>query len=174
VKCTEFEKLLIKKNIDEISDAEALLLHEHLESCKTCQNYQHTLIKLQKSVQIDEADNLIPEPAIRKNIAGRIKTNHRGVHEIVLAVVKSVLEYRIPVYQTLLGIAGIFLIVLAVNRFSLLQPKETAMQQGNLELSELAFEQMNVHNNLQVMDYQKIGININEDTSMTKFIVSSI
>jgi hypothetical protein len=173
--CDDIEQLLIKKNIDELTPDENLLVEKHLKFCERCRGYQSTLLSLQDSMQICSEEKLIPDPAIHQNIIQRMKTlrpEQTGIFKSGWQYIRNMLEYRIPVYQTLLGIVLILLISFSINTLFLTTQKESSKLQVFAQMEPLAYSQMEVLDNLDIIDQQKIGISAKEDTSLTRFLVT--
>jgi hypothetical protein len=177
VNCDEIERLLIQRHFDEITQNQSLLVEEHLKSCDQCRSYQKILLSLQESMQIDAEDKLAPDPAIRQNIVQRMKTvkaQETGIFASGWHYIRSIFEYRIPVYQALFGVVLIALIFFAVKQYS------SSTNQGPSEPRDLAHietplpAQMSVIDNLEIVKQQKIGRSVGEDITLTRFIVSTM
>ena len=173
IKCSDIENLLIKKNMDQITKAEKILLQQHLNSCQNCRNFASVVIKLLSSMRVDERSELLPDPAIRQNIQKYMKTEKARTLVDFWRSIRCVLEYRITVYQGVLGIAVSVVLFLAVQNLSFNNSKP-AEHQVEDKMEELAWDQFNVINDLQVIDQQKIGFNVAEDTILTQFIVTAM
>jgi hypothetical protein len=174
--CDDIEQLLIKRNIDGLTQNENLLVEKHLKFCERCKNYQSTLLNLQESMQIEPEEKLIPDPAIRQNIIQRMRaaqSKEQGIFQNGWQYIRTALEYRIPVYQTLLGIVLIFLISLSINRLFLTPEKEPLKLQSFAQIETLTSSQMSVIENLDILDQQKIGRTVKEDPSLTRFTVTT-
>jgi hypothetical protein len=175
IRCDEVERLLIKKDVDGLTPEENLLLEDHLKSCERCRSYQNALLNVQNSIQMDSEEKLIPDPAIRQNIIQRMKTlrpEQTGIFKSGWQYIRNMLEYRIPVYQTLLGIVLILLISFSINTLFLTTEKESSKLPGFAQMEPLVSSQMGVLDNLEIIDQQKIGISAKEDTSLTRFLVT--
>jgi len=173
--CDDIEQLLIKKDIDELTPDENLLVEKHLKICERCRSYQSTLSSMQNSMQISSEKKLVPDPAIRQNILQRMKAlrpQETGIFKSGWGYFRSILEYRIPVYQTLLIVVLIPVIFFAVNQLFLTPDWEPEKLQGVAQMEPLVSSQMGVLDNLDIIDQQKIGISVREDTSLTRFIVT--
>ena len=150
------------------------VVKKHLQSCEHCQNYQQVLLKL-KNVSMN--DGLIPNPRIRKHIIQRVKEK-RATTAVTWKNswqhVKNIFEYRIPVYQALVGAAFILIIFMMSNKLSSsMFPKSTKEYRfTNVEIPVAS--QMNVINNLQSFEHQKIGKNVKEDSVMSQYIVPAM
>lgn len=175
--CDEIERLLINKNFGELTTDENLLVEDHLKSCGRCRSYQKTLLSLQNSMQMGPGEKLGPDPAIRQNIIGRMKTVRpqkpgifvRGWHYI-----RVVFQYRVPVYQALFGVALIVLIFLGVRQLNFTTDRKYPSPQGVVQLQVPISTEVSVIDNLEIVKQQKIGRSVSEAITLTRFIVSTM
>jgi hypothetical protein len=177
VNCDDIQRLLVNKISDELTRDEHRLVEEHLKSCGHCRSYQNTLLKLQSSMQISEEEKLVPDPAIRENILQRMKTSQpqeTGILRSTWQYVRSVFEYRVPVYQTLSGLALIALIFLATRQISFSPDQRPPEPRSLIRMEMPTPTQMSVVDNLDIIDKQKIGRSVTEDSALTRFIVSTM
>ena len=175
IQCDEIEHLLVKKDVEGLTPEEDVLLENHLRLCKRCRSYQNALLSVRNSVQIDSEEKLVPDPAMRQNIIQRMKTlrpEQAGIFKSSWQYIRNMLEYRIPVYQTLLGIVLILLISFSINTLFLTTERASSKLPSFAQMEPLVSSQMSVLNNLEIIDQQKIGISVKEDTSLTRFIVT--
>ena len=175
--CDYIQRLLVNKIFDELTPDENLLVEEHLKSCDHCRSYQITLLNLKDSMQIGSGEKLAPNPAIRENIVQRMKIlqpQETGILRSTWQYVRSVFEYRVPVYQTLSGLALIALIFLATKQISFSPDRRPPEPRSLIRLEMPAPTQMSVVDNLDIIDQQKIGRSAREDTALTRFIVSTM
>jgi hypothetical protein len=177
INCDDIEQLLVNKIFDELTQDENLLVEEHLKSCDRCQSYQNALLNLQKSMEIGPEDELAPDPAIRENIIQRMKTLNpveTGIFTKGWQYVRNIFEYRVPVYQALSGLVLIALIYLTVGQLSFSPDRKSSEPQSLAQMETPTPTQMRVVDNLEIIDLQKIGQNVREDTTLTRFIVSTM
>lgn len=176
MKCDEIEFLLIKKNFDELTRQESLLVEKHLKSCDSCQSYQKTLSNLQESMRIG-TEKLAPDPAIRESIIQRMEAlrperagiTARGWHNI-----RDLLQHRIPVYQPVLGAVLVLLIFVGAKQLSLPVEEKPLDIQTPTRTEVVMPTQISVMDNLEIVKAQKIGRSAGEDTTLARFIVSSM
>jgi hypothetical protein len=177
VNCDKTEGLLIQKHFDKIRPDQSLSVEEHLKSCERCRSYQKTLSGLQTSMQIAAEDKLAPDPAIRQNIIRRIKTvraEEAGILARGWQYIRSGFQYRIPVYQALFGAVLIALIFFGVRQLPFSPGQEGPAWQGVARLQMPVSTEMSVIDNLEIVRQQKIGRNVKEDSTLTRFIVSTM
>ncbi|UCB52513.1 MAG: hypothetical protein JSV10_11160 [Candidatus Zixiibacteriota bacterium] len=176
MRCDDVERLLIKKNLDEITQQESLLLEEHLRGCVSCRSYQKALLSLQDSMRIG-TEKLAPDPVIRENIIQRMETLRpkragilvRGQHHV-----RDLLQHRIPVYQPLLVAVLVLLIFVGAKQLSLPTVEEPVDAQSLLRTEVVMPTQMGVIDDLGIIKAQKIGRSAGEDTTLARFIVSTM
>lgn len=177
VKCDAVEELLIKQNFESLSEDKNTLLQNHLKNCKHCQDYQNQLASLPSSITISEKSLLKPDPAIRQSLLNRMKALKPKKHRVFDSLwqkMLSILDYRIPVYQGLIGLACSLLIFVVIHYFSFSNQHQPGSPQYELSMADTTFYQINVIKNLQIIEQQKIGKNVREDSLLTRFIVSSM
>jgi hypothetical protein len=176
MKCDEIEFLLIKKNFDELARRESLLVEEHLKSCDSCRSYQQTLSSLQESMKVG-TERLVPDPAIRENIIRRmvaLRPKQAGVVVGGWHYVRDLLRHRIPLYQPLLGAVLVLLIFVGAKQLSSPAVEKPAVDQSLIRTEAVVPAQMSVMHNLDVVKAQKIGRSAGEDTTLARYIVSSM
>ena len=177
VSCNSVERLLIKRSFNELTEEEELILHGHLESCDVCRSYQYTLSNLHKTVQSDSEHCPVPDSTIHQNLVHEMKTmkvNKEKQSGTIWRWARNVLEFRIPVYQTLAGIVLILLMVFILSQYSFLNNR------GDEGLSDLThfetqlLETINVMNDLELIEQQKIGRSAKEDSTLMQFIFEAM
>jgi hypothetical protein len=177
ISCAEIERLLIKKNIEGLTDSEQLLLNEHLKYCGRCIQFQRALVNIKGSMEIKTDNGLLPYHAVRQNLIKRmesIKKEKQSMLNTFLQPVRNILEYRIPVYQAAIGIAVVLLISIVNIKMPFSSQKKPLNLQDAFAIEDSISYQYNFINKLQIIDSQKIGINVKEDTMFTKYIVTSM
>jgi hypothetical protein len=177
MECDDIERLLTNRIFDKLTQDENLLVEEHLKSCDRCQSYQNILLNLQNSMRVDVGEKLTPDPAIRENIIRRMKTlkpMDTGIFAKSWHYVRNVFEYRVPVYQALSGLVLIALIYLMVGQLSFSPDRKTPELQSFAQIETSIPAQMRVMDDLGIIDQQKIGQNVKDDTTLTRFIVTTM
>lgn len=176
-RCDAVEELLIKQNFEKLSEDENNLLQNHLKTCNGCQKYQLQLANLRSSLVVSEQSSLQPDPLIRQSLINRVKAlkpqDHRFFDSLWQRLL-NILEYRIPVYQGLIGLACSILIFVMIHYFSLSSYHEVEIPRYQNMMADTTFYQINVIKNLQIIGQQKIGKNVREDSLLTRFIVTAM
>ncbi len=175
--CDDIQRLLVSKISDEITRDEDRLVEEHLKSCGHCRSYQNTLLNLKDSIRVGTTEKLVPDPAIRENVLQRMRNlqpQEAGILRNAWQYIRSIFEYRIPVYQTLSGVVVIVLIFLATKQITFSPGQQPPEPQSLVRMEMPVPTQMSVVDNLDIIDKQKIGRSAKEDTALTRFIVSTM
>jgi predicted anti-sigma-YlaC factor YlaD len=174
--CKPIRDLLTRRISEKLTEAENSQLQSHLASCQECRAFQDILLKMQDAVKIEDRPGLVPNPAIRENVLRRMRPQkHRRkitMHNFIKAA-KRALEFRIPVYQAVLSALVIFVLAFALRHLS-----PTVGQHVNLSPAALPNESVvdgtPVLDNLNIIKQQKIGTNMQEDSVLTRFVVSAM
>jgi hypothetical protein len=175
--CDDIEQLLIKKSINRLSEEESQMLQEHLKSCDCCRSFQSALVNLQDSMQFGTREELLPDPAIRENVIQRmrdLKHQEAGTLGKIYQVIRSLLQYRIPVYQALPVVILIALMFLALEQFPYSLRHEPAGLSSIAKTEPPVPAQLRIIDSLGIIDQQKIGQSLKEDTTLAQFIVGTI
>jgi hypothetical protein len=175
--CEETELLLIKKTIEELTGDESLLVGEHLKSCQRCRSLETAVVSMQDTMRTSTEAAPVPDPAVRQNVLRQmnaLKLKQPGIFSRGWQYVKDVFEYRIPVYQTLLGAALVVLLFFAVRQLSITSPQPPSEPQSAAQMETPMIGQMSVLDDLGILDRQKIGRNAKEDGYLSRFIVSTM
>jgi len=171
--CEKIEEILINQKVDNVSEEEKRILSNHLDSCENCKKHQFVFDEIQNVVEIEQNSKLIPNPEIRENLLNRMKENQPDKTSIlsnVMSSLKSVFSYRIPVYQAAVGIISLFLISFALGKLPFQDQLPNSDERAFNSINELSLSQTNILDSLKILNKQKIGLNVSEDTVFTKYI----
>jgi len=173
--CESVESLIIKRMYDPLSREEDEILQTHLQNCSHCQQFEQQLDMLFHSLRIQEKIRLPAEEKMIRLIHNRIKTYSSGEKRFKRERrnrIRNILTYPIPLYQALLGAFLLLMILIGVILFP------TPNQQNSLSPAlsgkdkESHEYQLQVLDNLNILNQQRIGITVEEDTLLTNFMVS--
>jgi hypothetical protein len=175
--CEKIEQLLINRTCDRLTEEEEHLLQEHLAICARCRDYETSLEEVVKAVKSQDRGSLVPNPAIRENILKRMgmpRPQEIGVLEGIWKSTRSAFAHPIPVYQAVLGAALIFLLSLGLRHLPSSAVREVSPPRPLVRMEATLPSQLGVIDNLEIVKQQKIGQSVTEDTTLTRFIVSSM
>ena len=177
ISCSEIEELLIKQRIleDELKTAESEVLKTHLATCEECAKYQSVLLNVGHLVDIENEFRLAPSSKIKENLSARLLT--KNIQDEKAGSEKKgffdFLRIKIPVYQAAVGTFLLFLMFYAVSDFGL-------GNQEKLDSSPAIFNERPIVDslamiqNIRLLESQKLGRNIEEDSLLIRFIVTSV
>lgn len=175
--CIQIKEFLIKATIEDLANSEIQKLEMHLESCSECRYYKNTILSIEESIKPGNNEYLVPNPAIKQNLLLRMNSEKQTSYLPISKIwnsLKGVLKYKIPVYQGLIGAAiGLFLFIL-LNNLSISNEQNLLIIPHNLEISKLKSDSLNVVNNILMIDQQRIGISVKDDTLTTRFMSPSL
>ena len=175
--CAKIEKMLINQKIDKISKEEKKLLITHLDSCENCKKYQSVFDGIQNVLAIEQKGELFPKPEIRENLLNRMRVNQpekSNIFSNFLGDLKSVFSYRIPVYQAVVGIISLFIISFALGKLPSQDRIINSDERVFNSINELSLTHINILDSLDILNTQKIGLHVSEDTVFTKYINASM
>jgi len=175
--CSKIEELIIKRNIEELSDSEVDTLEDHLSTCNSCRSFETSLQRINQEMQVEENETLTPSPAIREKILPQMRVREKSKENVFDTFFKSIqnlLQYRVPVYQAGVALILAFILVgIGVNvPFSSVSSSDSmdSFVQGEIQTLDSNY----LINNYPSLDSQNVGINVKEDTMLTRFIFNSM
>jgi hypothetical protein len=171
--CSEIENLIIQKNINDLDAEQFSLVEKHMKNCVRCQEFQATLINLNRAMKIEKNEFLKPAPKVYQTILNRMSQIHEkklSFLDDILEKIYCILDYRIPLYQGILGMMLIGLLVWGTMSlpYGNQQAQFRISVQPQPEQSQV--KQLNVLNSYEVLKNQKIGKSVSEDTMLIKFL----
>ncbi|MBC8183628.1 hypothetical protein H8E88_21255 [candidate division KSB1 bacterium] len=171
IKCSEIRDFLIRKNFDKMKTDIIKLIEKHLETCSGCRQYHNSIKQVQNSVEITSQDPLIPDPGIRAAIIRKMaqpKADKQKLFLVLFQHIWEILDFRIPVYQGIIGFAIIFLIFLGLNNPQFWNNQNSPESLEYIPVEQL--QQVNVLNSLKFIQEQKVGKTVKEDTLLTHLL----
>jgi len=175
--CDDAERLLIRKNFDVLTKEEDRLLHDHLESCDHCRGYLYTLSHLYRAAQVRSDSELAPDPTIRQRLVQRmnvVKNRKGGIVHRGRQYMRRFLEYRIPVYQALVGVVLILLVASVLSQLSFSINRREAALYDLSQLEAPVLGDMDVVNNVELIQQHRIGRNVKEDSTLIRYISAAM
>lgn len=148
----------------------------HVAFCQNCQRYLDNLSIIKDNMRVSPSDDLKPNPQILKNIiayknikSGLKKKNQKSFWETM----RSIFEFRVPVYQALSGAAVVLILFIYVSNTSI-SPSTNAKYieysgtKDGTKSSELyAIDSLNYSNPGR-------GRNAKEDSVLISFLVPTL
>lgn len=173
--CEAFEDILIKRQTGFISEKDEIALKRHLKSCDNCQKLETTLVRMQKLAAEPYRHMPKPNPVIQRNLREKVKRLQpvrENYAQKIWSAFKSILDYRVPVYQVVSGVA-IFLICFFVWRSFFEAEANSKLRFSSVAqldtVRSVPFDSMNFS-----PDDSAQSSNVREDSMLIKFVVTSM
>jgi len=171
--CRSFEDLLIWQTVDFINEEQAEKLNQHLKACTACQQFQSLLFATSSAMKIKEKTNFVPDANIRQAVIQKMTQHQIKAATFLQAMLQTIwklLEYRIPVYQGILGIILVTCLIWgALNLPFWSQPPYRQVRNQSWQ-ENIQLDQRNGLNTLDILEAQKVGKSVSEDTMLIKFL----
>jgi hypothetical protein len=177
IDCHSSEKLIIKKQLAQLTVEETERLDAHLKSCTVCYRFHQYLSNLHKTLMVTETGLPAPKPEILPLLQQRIRErisvkvwSGLTLPETLL----NILRHPIPLYQ---AAAAIFLAV-GIAAFIQIAPGKNAAESAKLTPVDTPQHRISEH----YINYyptqstlpMKLGINAAEDTSFNSILFSTL
>ncbi len=177
IRCSEIEELLIKQKIveNDLKTAESEALKTHLATCEECAKYQRVLLNVSHLVAIENEFGLAPNSELKEDLSGRLRAKNIRVPKTD-STQKSFLDFlkiKIPVYQAAVGTLLLFLFFYAVSDFGL-GNEERLDTTSRAQIERSIVDSLTMMQNIRLLESQKLGRNIKEDSLLIRFIVTSV
>jgi hypothetical protein len=174
--CDEIEKLIM---FDEINASNEHIVEQHLEMCARCRQFASILENIQAEMTHSQGKVLQPSPRIRQKIIKQMKKKRRANQSTVSGILirlKSLFEYRVPVYQAALTIVTLLLIILLVKQSPSPVQLNTDKQFRIAQQDTLNYRlfNLNIIENIDDISNQNIGQSSVEDSIFSRYIFSSM
>lgn len=175
--CLQIKELLLEKPPDSLSAAERSFITMHVAGCDSCRQYQLLLSSLEKTAAPVPLNFLAPDPEIYHSLLNRWSALHptpgRKTGKFVQTM-KEVMSYRIPLYQVVSGLVIAIMLAGLYNYFPLPEwrVKPPAASRPAADLTKPAFSDVFIQ--LDFNTAGKFGLNMKEDSILTRFIHSSM
>jgi len=172
--CDAAQELLIKKDFASLAKDEIFALAEHLQQCGHCVAFQNNLENLHNLIHAAAPESLAPDPAIREYVRSKIKSQRQaaGLDKIRLAGL-DILNFKIPVYQAVLGMAVVAVMFLALDKLNARGDGEITKRARMTQTENQMLAPPAVLNHVAEIDSQKIGRTVADDSLLMKFMVTT-
>ena len=165
--CTDFREHIMKRTFEPLGRATEERLEAHLKSCSACLQFEATLKNIN---QIGENDcALSPRSHIKRELLKRMRSRHQTKTEPLFDKVRQFFTYRIALYQAAFVSLLILLLVFATPK--LRTPHHNSETTFTPTLADTVnMNIINLQQIIQIVDSQKVGVNLNEDTVLAKIL----
>jgi len=177
ISCSEIEELLIKQRMleNDLKTPENEALKTHLATCEECAKYQSILLNVSHSLDVENEFRLTPNSEIKETLSVRLRAKKIRVPKAD-STQKSFFDFlriKIPVYQAAVGTFLLFLVFYAVSDFGLGNQEKLDSLPATFNERPIA-DSLTMIQNIRLLESQKLGRNIEEDSLLIRFIVTSV
>ena len=175
--CEEIEKVFLAGEFVKLPADQKEQILQHLQECPHCQDYKEMLGALRKvEVVTDPADSEAFKQ-IKKNIINSFRQSkkHKKLEEPALKDrFKALITYKIPVYQVvgLFFVFGFAFILMMQRPISPEDPQLNSQVPIQSDTVNTGYLDLSV--NLNYMDHQNVGRNLEEDSVVARYIFKSL
>lgn len=175
--CKQIEELILKQKTETMTHAEINQIELHIANCSSCKIFYLTVSKIEASMDFESIESLQANPAIRENVIKNLKDRSsfkKQRYFNLIELVRSILKYRIPVYQA--GLAVLIIIFLVTYGFDFSKSLIDKNSSKSLASEKVEYPVSNeylIETHLD-LNNQKVGVNVREDSILIGFIYSSM
>ena len=175
--CKIVQDILINKKRDQLLPAEKSRISNHVKSCQSCGEFQENLIYLRDGMRVDEKLQMEPRNLTRQVLVSRFGKIHKkpdSKYLKLLAKIRLLFSYRIPLYQAMAATAVVSLFILFLSQSYLQKGSGDYPAVLSAVHDSVDVGIMDVRINLNFLDENKTGRNLKEDSSLTRYITTSL
>jgi len=163
--CTHMKDLILKRLIEPLSDNERMTLSEHISTCASCPAFES---RVSNTSMLDQMDEIKPRRDIKHNLMRHMRSRVQSQRR-VLDRIADLFSYR-PVFYKVAAAAVLFILfVLAAPPFKQ-QPHIGDAEYRATVVDTVSLNVININQIIQIVDSQKVGVNLSEDTLLSKIL----
>ena len=170
--CKDFRELIVRARWESLKPTETRQLKAHLQSCPSCRAFQGQLQSLSRAFKT--RPDIEPDPAVKERLlrAFHKKRKQRQNLPVGVRLIKSVLTYRMPVYQFVL----VVLIAIVLWQWRTWQQPATkpstvpVVSSNEMQAAEALPPRIQSH--LQIVRRLNGSLSVKDDSTLTQFVVT--
>lgn len=175
--CQNVQNILLNMQQDHLLSTENSRIRKHMKYCQSCREFQENLNYLRAGMRVDAKLKIEPRKSTRQVLVSRFREVHRKTDPGFLKFLeklKLLFSYRIPLYQALAATVVVALFILFFSQSYIQQ--EAGKIPGALSTVHDSIDVglMDIRINLNFMDENNTGRNLKEDSSLTRYITTSL
>jgi hypothetical protein len=173
--CQVIQNMIISGNYDKLNSDDSQKIQDHINRCKTCGQYQELMNNISNSMKIQEFKDPDIENKIRRNLIGYLKKKQKIYsHKNLWYLILQFFKYRIPIYQSVLAFIVIFFMLYAMKNIHFNEEKKDIIIKSvdSLTTYPVPREYNYLIENLDIIEAQRVGESILDDSSVVQFSYS--
>lgn len=170
--CKTIEKLIVKKDIYNLTEDEIRTFDEHIQKCESCKQYVQLISSIKKEMQLDIADEIVTDPQTEgfllkkfENLNTRKSKNTKKMSQVFW----DMFSIKIPLYKAVAG--GLAAIILTFF-LAYHKPYDNIVVVQNDQSIIALVDTNDIHFNtvksLHILENQKIGRSLVEDSVLAR------
>jgi hypothetical protein len=164
--CTHIEDLIIHRQIAPLSEKDERTLSEHLSSCAACLSFESKIANISF---LDQMEDIKPRRDMKHNLMRQMRSRVQQQRRTVVDRIIDIFAYRPAFYKVAAAAMLLLVFLLASPRFK--QPQRISTTEYRVTaLDSVSLNVINLNQIIQIVDSQKVGINLSEDTLLTKIL----
>lgn len=164
--CKQIEELIIKRSIASLTDKDEEMIENHLLSCAACTAFASKI----ENITVCENDMVVsPQRNIKRRL---MKKMHKRVKQQKTSIVNRIVDiftFQPAIYKVAAAAILLFLLVLSIPQLD--QPQNISNSEYRTAMVDtVSLNVINLNQIIQIVDSQKVGVNLSEDTVLTKIL----
>ena len=165
--CREIREKILQRTIAAFEKKLEDRVEAHLSTCQACSQFNENVIAIAHASE--SVAKVHPAPALKRQLLNHMRSKHTSNHNSLLSVLRRLFSTRIAIYQAAFVTAVLILLVLAVPQLKSphqhIEPPFTSTIADTVSMNVINLQQI-----IQIVDSQKVGLNLHEDTVLAKIL----
>jgi chorismate mutase len=169
--CNLIQDILIKQSYEgALPPADIEKLENHLARCELCKKYRQILTEISASQKMQPFDITAVETAVKQAVLHSFpQKNQAGYLQWIWKYVMELFRYRMPVYQSVIAFVILFFFFYKIDSISTEEKENTVQTTDSLAISKIPMNYSYIIDNFEIIESQRIGETIKEDSSVIEF-----
>ncbi|MBN1559301.1 hypothetical protein JW998_03580 [candidate division KSB1 bacterium] len=165
--CQDIRHHIIQSTIAPLARETQGLVEAHLRTCPACRRFNCDVIAIEQAGM--HVANVRPKPNLKRFLLKQMRHRHRLSHKSLLNRIQQLLTFRVALYQVAFVFVLLMLFVLASPRLK--APRSFPESHFTATIADtVSMNVINLQQIIQIVDSQKVGLNLREDTVLAKIL----
>lgn len=164
--CRTIQDLLVKREIETISDEQERELEVHIKTCEDCKAFRERLAQVAAASQQTSKDLL--SEGLRVSLLRRMRSKS-GAQKSYVPWRQFFIRRRVAIYQTVAAAAIILFFTLITRKIGD-SHRVTQHMISPISMDTEMLHVLTVRQVHQIVDSQKVGVTLSQDTVLSKIL----